>query len=151
MSEEWQVNTPQLNDLSFVFPSAPPLSQPKGALPSLCRYGEVRWLRPALGVEGSGSRSFGVCYVSCDTWVNYVWWGVQWSGSFGERCLCFYFIMFFFFFLLCVVVVRMEWELSCFDSFIFIFLGGGEGRGRVPRSFHIQRPIVNTPPPFLSI
>ncbi|XP_027207469.2 uncharacterized protein [Penaeus vannamei] len=40
VSEEWQVNTPQLNDLNFVFPPSPPLSQPEAAIPSLCRYGE---------------------------------------------------------------------------------------------------------------
>ncbi|XP_042889082.1 laccase-like [Penaeus japonicus] len=40
VSEVWQVNTPQVNKLNFVFPSAPPLSQPDDVIPKLCRYGE---------------------------------------------------------------------------------------------------------------
>merc|ERR1712126_124153 len=39
VSEDFQINTPQMNDLSFVFPSVPPLSQPDDDI-AFCRYGE---------------------------------------------------------------------------------------------------------------
>nr|BCO16709.1 laccase [Chiromantes haematocheir] len=40
VSEEWQVNTPQINDISFAFPASPPLSQPQDEQPTLCLYGQ---------------------------------------------------------------------------------------------------------------
>ncbi|XP_071552768.1 LOW QUALITY PROTEIN: uncharacterized protein [Panulirus ornatus] len=41
VSEEWRINTPQLNDVTFVFPDAPPLSQPDASRQhTFCRYGE---------------------------------------------------------------------------------------------------------------
>ncbi|XP_064108161.1 uncharacterized protein LOC135216685 [Macrobrachium nipponense] len=40
VAEMWQANTPQVNDISFALPSAPPLSQPEALKESICRYGE---------------------------------------------------------------------------------------------------------------
>ncbi|XP_042890220.1 oxidoreductase OpS5-like [Penaeus japonicus] len=37
---EWQRESPQVNDLTFEFPQAPPLSQPHADMPKLCRYGQ---------------------------------------------------------------------------------------------------------------
>ncbi|KAK7083882.1 Mco1p [Halocaridina rubra] len=41
VSEEWKINTPQMNDISFIFPDSPPLSQPEAPMPNLCKYGET--------------------------------------------------------------------------------------------------------------
>ncbi|XP_068204136.1 uncharacterized protein [Palaemon carinicauda] len=41
VDEKWQVNTPQTNDISFAFPSSPPLSQPEALKNTICRYGEA--------------------------------------------------------------------------------------------------------------
>ncbi|KAK4308758.1 hypothetical protein Pmani_019558 [Petrolisthes manimaculis] len=41
VSKEWQINTPQLNDLSFALPKSPPLSQPNDPQPTVCLYGEA--------------------------------------------------------------------------------------------------------------
>ncbi|XP_027212523.2 uncharacterized protein [Penaeus vannamei] len=40
VSPEWQRNSPQVNDLTFAFPQAPPLSQPNVNIPKLCLYGQ---------------------------------------------------------------------------------------------------------------
>lgn len=40
VSEEWQVNTPQINGISFLSPPSPPLSQPHDPQPTLCYYGQ---------------------------------------------------------------------------------------------------------------
>ncbi|KAG7171470.1 Laccase-like [Homarus americanus] len=40
VDEKWQVNTPQLNNISFLFPLSPPLSQPDSPNPTMCLYGE---------------------------------------------------------------------------------------------------------------
>jgi len=39
VSEAWKINTPQLNSISFRFPSSPPLSQPDDNI-TFCRYDE---------------------------------------------------------------------------------------------------------------
>ncbi|XP_047501209.1 laccase-1-like [Penaeus chinensis] len=40
VSPEWQKESPQVNDLTFTFPQAPPLSQPHDSIPKLCLYGQ---------------------------------------------------------------------------------------------------------------
>lgn len=40
VSSEWQINTVQINDITFVFPNSPPLSQPETPQPTICKYGE---------------------------------------------------------------------------------------------------------------
>ena len=41
VGEEWQINTPQVNGISFTSPTSPPLSQPQDEQKTLCYYGEV--------------------------------------------------------------------------------------------------------------
>nr|XP_045603406.1 laccase-6-like [Procambarus clarkii] len=40
VSKTWRVKTPQVNNLTFVFPASPPLSQPLAPQPTLCPYGQ---------------------------------------------------------------------------------------------------------------
>lgn len=40
VGEEWQINTPQINGITFAFPTSPPLSQPQDEQNTICYYGE---------------------------------------------------------------------------------------------------------------
>lgn len=40
VGEEWQMNTPQINGISFANPHSPPLSQPDDPQPTICYYGQ---------------------------------------------------------------------------------------------------------------
>lgn len=45
VSQQFQMVTPQVNNISFKYPVSPLLSQPEAPQPTMCLYGEVSTLK----------------------------------------------------------------------------------------------------------